>query len=90
MTLTLTLTLSLVQLCDIRQKVRAYAEDSVKIRYQETTAEDRIILYSIVTGIFGICNSMRLIVTRSYELCAYMWSLNPITNTNPVYSHPNT
>jgi hypothetical protein len=44
------------------QMVRTYAEDSVKIRYQETTSEDtEDFVCAAVTVIFIVCKPVRLI-----------------------------
>jgi hypothetical protein len=49
------------QLWDIRQPVRTLAEDSVKIRYQETTSEDtEDFMCAAVTVIFRVCKPVRL------------------------------
>jgi hypothetical protein len=51
----------LVQLCYTFQTVRTKAV-SVKIRYQETTMEDgEDFMGAVVTVIFGVCNSVRLL-----------------------------
>jgi hypothetical protein len=50
------------QLWDIREPVRALAEDIVRIRYQETTSEDvEDIMGAAVTVIFRVCKPARLL-----------------------------
>jgi hypothetical protein len=51
------------QLWDIRQPVRSLAQDIVRIRYQETTSEAwEDFMCAVVTAIFGVYNSVRLVV----------------------------
>jgi hypothetical protein len=40
---------------------------------------------AVVTVIFGVCNSGRLSKVLVFTFCKY--SINPITNPNPVYRH---
>jgi hypothetical protein len=50
------------QLWDIRQQVRTLAEDSARIRYQETTSEDiEDFICAAVTAIVRACKPVRLL-----------------------------
>jgi Cys-tRNA synthase (O-phospho-L-seryl-tRNA:Cys-tRNA synthase) len=49
------------ELWDIHQTVKTWAEDIVKIRYQETTSEDiEGFMCAAVTVIFRVCKPVRL------------------------------
>jgi hypothetical protein len=79
------------QLRDILQPVRTYAEDSVRMRYQEKTSEDiEEVICAAVTVIFKVCKPLRLLYLFVFTGCVYKCSVNPITSPNPVYSHSNT
>jgi hypothetical protein len=57
-------------------------------RYQETSIEDREdLICSVFTVIFRVCNSA--IVLQLFVVTTCKWSINPILNPNPVYSHSN-
>jgi hypothetical protein len=58
-------------------------------RYQATVSEDwEDFVYSVVTLIYGVCNSVRLSYLFVVTFCKYL--INPITNPNPVYRHSIT
>jgi hypothetical protein len=66
--------------------VKISAEHSVKIRYQKTTSEVwEDFMCSVVTAIFGVYNSVRLL--QLPVVTVRKWSINPITNPNIFYSH---
>jgi hypothetical protein len=51
-----------VQLWDICQPVRTLAENTVRIRHQETTSEDmEDFMCAVVTVIFRVCKPVRLL-----------------------------
>jgi hypothetical protein len=54
---------------------------TVKSRCQETTGEDKAVWKSLTEISAGG------VITCSSEWCVYKWSINPIPNPNPVYSH---
>jgi hypothetical protein len=63
----------------------------VRIRYQETTSEDiEDFMSAAVTVIYRVCKPVRLLELLVVMSCVYKWSINPITNPNPVYSHSYT
>jgi hypothetical protein len=79
------------QLWDIRQPERTLAEDTVRICYQETTSEDvENFVCSAVTLIFRVCKPVRLLYLLIVPSGVYEWSINPVTNPNPVYGHTQT
>jgi hypothetical protein len=45
-------------------------------------------MFAVVTVIFGVCNSMRLL--QLLVVMIRKWSINPITNQHPVESHSYT
>jgi hypothetical protein len=52
------------RLWDILQPVRTLAEDTVRIRYQETTSEDTLVedfMCVAVAVIFRVCKRVRLL-----------------------------
>jgi hypothetical protein len=73
---------------DIRHSVRTLAEDIVGIRYQERTSEYiEDFMCGAVTVIFRVCKPVRLLQLLVFTGCMYKWSINRVTNPNPVYSH---
>jgi hypothetical protein len=76
------------KLWDIRQLVRSLAEDIVRISYQETTSEEiEDIICDADTVIFRVCKPVRLLQLLVVTCYMYKWSINPITNPNPVYNY---
>jgi hypothetical protein len=53
------------------------------------TSEDKEdFMCVVITVIFGVCNSVRLLQLPVVTI--HKWSINPVTNPNPVESHSNT
>jgi hypothetical protein len=78
------------QLWDIRQAVRKLTEGIVRIRYQETTSEDRILNVCYSYSDLRVCKPVRLLQLLVVTSCVCNWPINRITNPNPVYSPLNT
>jgi hypothetical protein len=79
------------QLWDIRQPVKTLAENIVRIRYKETTSEDmEEFMCAAIAVVFGVCKPMRLLQLFVVTSRVYKWSVNRVTNPNPVCSHSYT
>jgi hypothetical protein len=45
------------------------------------------LMCTAVTGIFRACKPVRLLHLLVVTSCVYKWSINRVTNPNPIYSH---
>jgi hypothetical protein len=44
------------------------------------------LMYAAVTVIFRVCKPVRLLELFVATTCMYRWSINQVTNPNPIYN----